>query len=174
MLSAAFHRLAAHPHQRLRLGLREVTDDERLKQIVNSCGFTNLALVDSNVPYAVPLSFSCVWGKVPTFYLHGATASRKTSAIAKNPNGCLTFVRSGTFVPPTDGRPCSSTYYYESVIAEGPIEVLTDPAEKEKGLRVIVAHYDPVTGPIPAATLERVVVLRLVAKYLAGKANLPK
>jgi hypothetical protein len=62
MLSTAFRRLVAHPHQQLRLALREVTDDERLKQIVNSCSFTNLALVDGNGPYAVRVSFGCVWG----------------------------------------------------------------------------------------------------------------
>jgi nitroimidazol reductase NimA-like FMN-containing flavoprotein (pyridoxamine 5'-phosphate oxidase superfamily) len=174
MLSAAFHRLAARPHRPLRLALREVTDDERLKQIVNSCGFTNLALVDGKVPYAVPLSFGCVWGTDPVFYLHGATAGRKMDAIAKNPNACLTFVRSDSFAPPAAGQPCTATYHYESVIAEGPIEVVTDPAEKEKGLRVIVAHYDPVTGSFPSAILDRAVVIKVVAKYLAGKANLPQ
>lgn len=169
MLRSVLSRSFAHPHQKLRLSLREIKKEEVLRSVIDSCSYTVLSLSDGFSPYGVPLSFGYKWGRDPIFYLHCATAGRKLDTIGTNPKGCLTFVGKSTFVPSKTGLACGAGFDYASVIAEGEIEILRTESEKEAALSEIVKQYKQPIGKFSPEMMERVVVLRLTATKLAGK-----
>jgi nitroimidazol reductase NimA-like FMN-containing flavoprotein (pyridoxamine 5'-phosphate oxidase superfamily) len=171
MLRASLGRAFAHPHQKLRLGLQEIKKDEDLKSIIDSCSYAILGLSDGIRPYAVPLSFGYEWGKDPIFFLHCATAGRKLDIISKNPKGCLTFVGRAEFSPSKTPSACNAGLKYASVIAEGDIELVRDDAEREAALTAIVKKYTQPVGRFDPGALKRLIVLRLKATALAGKAH---
>ena len=54
---------------------------------------------------------------------------------------------------------------FESLTAEGEIEVITDPEQKNQALAAIMSHYKQPTDTV----LAKINVYRLVAKNLCGK-----
>ena len=57
---------------------REITDGEKIREIIEGCGCLRLGLCDDEGMYIVPLNFGAVceagqW----YFYCHGASAGRK-------------------------------------------------------------------------------------------------
>lgn len=64
---------------------REVTDPERIREIIKSCDCCRIGLVDDGVPYIVPLSFGYVQeGEMGCFYFHGASQGRKLELSRQN------------------------------------------------------------------------------------------
>jgi nitroimidazol reductase NimA-like FMN-containing flavoprotein (pyridoxamine 5'-phosphate oxidase superfamily) len=171
MIRSALVRTFAHPHQKLRLGLQEIKKDEVLKAIIDSCSYTILGLSDGVRPYAVPLSFGYKWGKYPIFYLHCATAGRKLDIISQNSKGCLTFVGRATFSPSKTPSPCNAQLEYASVIAEGDIELLRGDEERKEALTAIVRKYGQPGVNFAPDVMKRVIVMKLKATMLAGKAH---
>ena len=154
----------------MRFAAREVTDDDHLRSILDGCTHANVGLVGPDgKPYVVPLSFGYHWGKDPVLFFHSANAGRKVEAITHNQSACATFVKTSELIPAPEGNPCGASMRFESLIAEGEIEVITDPEEKNQALAAIMSHYKQPTGPFKDAVLAKTNVYRLVAKNLCGK-----
>ncbi len=65
---------------------REVTDFDRLVDIIGQCHVLRLGLADGDFPYIVPVNFGyTVQGQEVRFYIHGAMAGRKYELLLKNP-----------------------------------------------------------------------------------------
>ena len=64
---------------------REVTDNEKIKEIIKTCDCCRLGLNDNGKVYIVPLNFGFTEknGKY-TFYFHGARTGRKLDIIKQN------------------------------------------------------------------------------------------
>ena len=107
-----------------------------------------------------------------TLVFHGAAEGRKAECWRADPRVSASFVGAAEFVP---GSPrCRSTCLYESVIASGNMECLTDLEEKIHALNRIMAHYGgESSGAFPAAALERTAVFHFAAASISGTSNRP-
>ena len=131
----------------------------------------HLGLVDAGGAYVVPVSFAhrrtdaCA----VTVYVHGSGQGRKILAIRKNPDARICF-QAEIWHGVGD-----MTQWYESVIGFGTARVVTDHAEAELGLRMIVTKYSPESiDQVTPAVVADVTMLALDLDELTAKANLPQ
>ncbi len=100
----------------------------------------HLALIDSGMPYVVPLNYGAdTDGELPVFYFHGAKEGKKIDCIRANPAGCLSIDVGHELVTGESG--CDWGMKYASVIARGRLEIVDDPDEKKKGLDLLMRQY---------------------------------
>ncbi|MBR0382575.1 MAG: pyridoxamine 5'-phosphate oxidase family protein [Eubacterium sp.] len=107
----------------------EVTDPEKILEILNKCKVTHIGLVDDGMPYIVPMNFGYTMedGKL-TLILHCAVKGYKLDVIARNPNCCFEMECD---VQPFVGRmPCQYGTSYSSLMGRGTIEVVENVQEK--------------------------------------------
>ena len=148
---------------------REITDYQKILQIVSSCDCCRIGLVDGGEPYIVPLNFG--WedrdGRL-VLYFHSAAEGRKIDLIPRQSLAAFEMDTSHRLSP--GGTACQFSYLYQCVMGKGRIEILREPAEKIYGLQKIMAHYtDKTDWDFPAATLDRIAVLRLEVCELSCK-----
>ncbi len=118
---------------------REITDVNEIKEILNTCSYLHLGLVDDGMPYIVPLNYGIIEDEQDghyIIYLHGANKGRKLDVIRKNPNCCFTMERN---VEPFEGRmACQYGMVYESIMGTGQVHIVDDVNEKMKGLLALM------------------------------------
>lgn len=109
-------------------------------EVLASAPFVTVSMTsDSGMPYAVPLSL--VKKNDNTFYFHCAQEGKKLGLLSKNPNVCLSAVgKCKPTVGPKDG---SFTLEFQSAIAFGKAELVSDNAEKVDAMRLICQKYLP-------------------------------
>lgn len=89
--------------------------------------------------YGLPLSLATIDGNI--WYFHCALEGDKLDAIAAHPEVCLSAVsKCRPTVGPKDG---SFTLQYQSAVAFGNAELVTDEAEKILALRIISERFLP-------------------------------
>ncbi|MCD8147480.1 MAG: pyridoxamine 5'-phosphate oxidase family protein [Clostridiales bacterium] len=148
---------------------REITDFEEICSLVERCQVVHLAMADGETPYVVPLSFGWVAedGRL-TLYFHSACEGRKLDILHRNPQVC--FEMDCAFYVRRDETPCRWGAAFASVIGTGAVEILTDPAEKKKGLDALMAHYGWAgEAAYDEGTLARTCVCKVTARTLTGK-----
>lgn len=131
------------PHH-LRRTDREITDPARIEALLREGRFCTIALADEDGPYAVTLSY----GYDPAasrLYFHCAAEGRKIDAIARDPRACATVIADRGYKHGECAHP------FESVVLHGTMRLVSDPAEKLHGLRVLVEHLED--GPDAFATM---------------------
>lgn len=148
---------------------REVTDPQTIQDILSRCTVCRLGFCDGDRAYIVPLSFGwAVENGTYTFYFHGAQEGRKIDLIRAN--GRAGFeLDTGYQLHPAD-KACGWSAAFQSILGEGPVSFVEDPAEKRKALTRIMAHN---TGredwEFPDAMLNATCVYRLTAEELSCK-----
>lgn len=125
------------PHH-LRRTDREITDDARIDGLLGEGRFCSIALCDGAGPYVVTLSYGFD-AESNRLYFHAAGEGRKVSAIEADPRASASVVLDRGYKSGECAHP------YESVVLHGSMRVVTDPAERLHGLRVLVEHLEP--GP---------------------------
>ena len=159
----------------MRRAKRAVDSLDELRGIIEKCPVVRVGSHDAEGVVIVPMSFGyevdasdggadARW----TFWLHCAAEGRKTDAWAADPQVALELdvpvgVIGGDYS-------CAYSYAYESVMASGRASRVTDPVQKVRGLKVIMAHMAP-GAPVefkPEA-VERVDVWRVDVEHLTGK-----
>lgn len=102
--------------------------------------YMTVSMTDTNgQPYSVPLSLAHAGEH--TFYFHCAKEGRKLDIIQTNPHVCLTAV--SKCKPTTGPKDGSFTLEFESAIAFGKAEIVTDDYEKREALRAICQRFLP-------------------------------
>ena len=155
----------------MRRSERAVTDPVEIAGILERATVAHLAFLEDGRPAIVPMSFGFSReAERFVFYFHGSGEGRKCTCWRRDPRVALEVVGRNEFL--LQSPACRSTCLYESVMAEGVIEPVTDPAAKARGLDLIMNHCGA-PGPFdyPAAMLERTMVFRLVASEISGKSN---
>ena len=118
---------------------REITDQNQIQDILNTCSYLHLGLSDDGMPYVVPLNYGLVKDEIDghyIIYLHGAHEGRKLDIIKKNPNCCFTMERN---VAPFEGRmACQHGMVYESIMGVGKVSIVDDPEEKMLALTALM------------------------------------
>ena len=146
-----------------------VTDPARSDEIIASCDRCRLAFADGTHPYIVPLSFGYARREeAQLFYFHGAAVGRKVDLIRRLGYAGFELDRDGT-IHPSD-QACDFSVRYQSVIGEGEIAEVTDPAEKAQVLQIIMKQYSGREDwEFPETVLAKTGVFRLVVKELSAR-----
>ena len=152
---------------------REVTDPQRIREMFSQCPCCRLGLQDGRTVYVVPLHVGYVQraGR-HVLYFHGAKEGRKLELIRQNGYAGFEMDTGGT-IRGEGEMACQYTSAFCSLIGDGPVTVVEDPAEKELGLTAVMRQC---TGreqwTFAPAALEAVCVFRLDVEHVSCKEHL--
>ena len=124
---------------------REITDAEKITQIIQTCHCCRLGFCDNGAVYIVPLNFGYAEenGK-RVFYFHSANSGRKLDLIAGTP--------------------------LQSVIGTGRVSFVEEAAQKEAALQALMLHNTGKDGwTFSGAMLDSVRVFKLEVETLSCK-----
>jgi nitroimidazol reductase NimA-like FMN-containing flavoprotein (pyridoxamine 5'-phosphate oxidase superfamily) len=146
---------------------RAITDKAEIARIVMGQKFLTLALCAENRPYLVTLSHAYDADR-GCFYFHCAPTGRKLDLIAANPQVYGQVLEDCGYV----ATECE--HKYRTVQFEGKAELVADPDEKLRALRLLVERLEPAPEPVKARLLqpERLVgvaVIRVLVESWSGK-----
>ena len=148
---------------------REVTDINIIEEILKECKTCHVAMVDDGAPYAVPLSYGykILDGRVLELYFHSAFEGRKIDILRHDNRVCFEISYEGESVHPEN--PCSSGYYFGSVIGFGEAVFIDDVTEKCNALSLMFKHQAGKDVAFTAAQAQGVCVFKIVSADFTGK-----
>lgn len=153
------------PEVPLRRKDRKLTREEALA-ILARAETATVSLVTPQGPYGFPVSPVCVDGKL---YFHSAKEGRKIDAI-KADSRCWMSAFTDV-VPATD----KFTTYFESAMAWGDLELVTDEQEIQTALKALCEKFTPTNMPDFSRALERslpiTALYSLRLDHVSGKAK---
>ncbi len=118
---------------------REVTEQAKIDEIIESCDCLRLGLNAEGGAYIVPLSFGYAPGAPARFYFHSAMEGRKVSMIGSGAKAGFELDCAHALGEAELG--CKHTYFFRSVIGTGFVRPVEDLEEKRRALALIMAHY---------------------------------
>lgn len=148
---------------------REITDNQKITDIISSCKCIRIGFNDEGQVYIVPLNYGYTVndGKY-IFYFHGAKEGRKIELIHKNPY--VGFEMDTNVKIIESDIACNHSAYYSSIIGNGYVSIVDDLEEKKSGLLSIMKHN---TGKakwdFPKAAVNSCCVFKLVVEQLSCK-----
>ncbi len=149
---------------------REITDINRIKDIIKKCDVCRVAFNDDEVPYIIPFNFGAdTDGERIKFYFHGAKKGYKYKLIEKNNQVCFEMDCSHELV--TDDSKGYCTMKYESIIGRGYIEILPD-EEKLQALNKIMAQYHEEEFKFKKSAIKYTNILCLTVEKITAKSNI--
>ncbi|MGN1095426.1 MAG: pyridoxamine 5'-phosphate oxidase family protein [Eubacteriales bacterium] len=115
---------------------REITDTERILDIVSRADTVHLAISDGEYPYVVPLSYGYEFkdGNI-ILYIHGASEGKKHILLEKDPRVCAEISIFKGYAETGHSFTCE----YESVIGYGTAEKITG-KDAEHGTELLLSH----------------------------------
>ncbi|MDE7277746.1 MAG: pyridoxamine 5'-phosphate oxidase family protein [Lachnospiraceae bacterium] len=148
---------------------REVTDIDEIRNILNACKTASIAMIDGEMPYVVPLSYGYeLKGDSLVLYFHCAKEGRKLEVLKRNPKVCFVIFQEGEPLY-AEKAPCSSGYYYSSVIGDGVASLIEDSAGKRYALQKMFAQQAGKTIEFTEAQADTVCVFQIVSETYTGK-----
>lgn len=152
---------------------REITDFNKIVEVIKNCDVCRLALNDDGYPYVLPLNFGLevVDGTI-YLYFHSALEGYKVDLIKKDNRASFEMDCKHQLQYFEEKGYCTMTY--ESVIGRGYIRIL-DEEEKLEALKKLMGHYhkDKEAYFNPAA-ISRTLVYVLEVEKVTGKRKEPK
>ena len=147
---------------------RVLSFKQELEDIIRRCQFCNIAMVDEeNKPYVIPMNFGY---KNDQVFLHGSKIGRKNDILRMNPSVCLSFSTDHDLRYVNEEIACSWGMRYRSVLIFGRVEFVDDPAEKVKGLNIIMANYSDKEFTYNDPAVQDVQVYKVVVEKMEGRA----
>ena len=120
---------------------REITEAAATDEILREADSCSLALLDGDAPYVIALNYGHEWtpsGSL-TLYFHCAKEGKKLELIRANPRAA--FIAHARHQLTRGENACDWGMNYASVAGSGVISFVVDPAEKKKGLDLLMEHY---------------------------------
>lgn len=118
---------------------REVTDNNKITEIINNCQCCRIGFNDNGSIYIVPLNFGYVYNHdCYTFYFHSAKEGRKIDLIQNSPN--VGFEMDTGYKLHTAELACNYSAGFQSIIGNGTVEIVNDTDEKIRGLSLLMEH----------------------------------
>ena len=155
---------------------RQVTDLEKIKEVVEACQVVRIAFNGQEYPYIVPVNYGYKWEEEQLIlYVHGATKGEKIDRLQADEKVAIemddkhALVEGGT-------KAASYSYAYESIIGFGKAELLSDLEEKRFALHALMDHaakgmpFDE----IPERMIERTGVIKITVTDYTMKQHQPK
>lgn len=151
---------------------REITDINKIFEIIDNCPVIHLAMTDNGKPYVVALNFGYErQGDDLILYFHSAYEGRKIDILKKNPEVYFQMECSGRLIVGAAEEPCTYGYSYDSVMGSGKIEFIEDEEEKTQGLNCLMHHAGKTDNDFcfPKEMLSRTSVYCLRSSDFTGK-----
>lgn len=118
---------------------REVTDQERIEDIIRRCNCCRIGFYDNGEVYIVPLNFGYEKkDDTYVFYFHGAKEGRKLELMKKNPD--VGFEMDTDCTISTAEIACNYSAYFHSIIGNGILSIVSETEEKKFGLSLLMEH----------------------------------
>lgn len=120
-----------------------IEDKESLLEILNSCEYGTLSLIDGDSPYSVPLNFS--WHDESIIF-HGANEGKKIALITQNPKASFSVVKPYSFIPSyfsDTTSACPATQFFASIIFDGEVKIINDLEKKAAALNSLMQKMQP-------------------------------
>jgi len=148
----------------LRRQEKEIADRAVIDSILHRATICRLGLADGSDPYVVPLCFGYD-GR--SLFFHSALSGRKIDMIKRNSRVCFEVDVDQEIVG--GAKACGWTMKYKSAIGFGRAILIHDPAEKEKGLQILMRHYSDGAFTMPKAALDKTLVIKVEIESVTGK-----
>ena len=153
---------------------RAVTSFSSMLSILERCDCCRLAFSDAgSAPYIVPMNFGYqAKGELLVLYFHCASDGKRLQCLQQDPLVGFELDTGHRRLP--GPSPCSFSFCYQSIIGQGRLELLTEPAEKAAALTLLLAHYSeaPVVG-FPPEALNHVAAMKLSVTEWTCKEHRP-
>ncbi len=151
---------------------REITDRDKIEQIISACHCCRLGFQDAGEVYIVPLSFGYIRdNETYIFYFHGATEGRKIDLIRTSPH--VGFEMDTGYVLHEADEACGYAARFQSIIGNGVVSIVEDREEKKKGLSELMKHTSGKDGwEFREKMVDAVCVFRLVVETMSCKEHL--
>jgi len=163
---------STRPLAQVRRADRAVTDEGWIKEFLRRAAYGVLATAVEGQPFINSNLF--VYDEAAqAIYLHTAPVGRTHTNIQANPRVCFSVSQMGRLLPAAEALEFSVEY--AGVVVFGGITLLTDDAEKEYGLQLLLDKYFPHLQPgrdyrpITPEELKRTAVYRLNIEQWSGK-----
>ncbi|MDD4234952.1 MAG: pyridoxamine 5'-phosphate oxidase family protein [Bacteroidales bacterium] len=115
-----------------------ITSLREVEEIINSVEVCTLAMVDGDMPYAIPMNFAYSDGYL---YFHGAPFGRRIEILKNNSNVCAVFYNGADMYIQNEKVACSYSMKFRSVLVNGKLENIIDDSEKRNILNKVMKHY---------------------------------
>ena len=150
---------------------REITDFSTIIEIIESCDCCRLGFVDEKEVYIVPMSFGYeMEGEKISLFFHSAKEGRKIELLPTN--RIVSFEMDSEHYLKEGNEPCSFTFYYQSIMGKGVLEIVPEGHEKNRGMKKIMEHYsERKEWGFNEKALDKTVILKLSVTELSAKAN---
>jgi nitroimidazol reductase NimA-like FMN-containing flavoprotein (pyridoxamine 5'-phosphate oxidase superfamily) len=144
---------------------KQLLPQETAVEILNrNTGGTLALLGDEDYPYAVPISYVYVDGKL---YFHSAKTGHKIDAIKKHAKASFTVIDKDQIVPE------KYTTYFRSVIAFGKVRLVEDMDEMREIATKLAMKYSPgFEEGIPAeidSSIKNMAIIELEIEHMTAK-----
>lgn len=136
-----------------------------IDKIIHKSLICHLACCLDEQPYVIPISFGYD-GKC--IYFHTAKAGKKNKIFLENPCVCLAFETDIKLISDEE-KACKWSFDFQSVIASGEIEEISDPALKNAGLNQIMRHYSGKDWEMPEREISKTKIWGVELKNITGK-----
>ena len=147
---------------------REITDQDKINDIMRRCTCCRVGFQDEGEVYIVPLNFGFEAGEAYTFYFHGAKEGRKIDLIQSSNQ--VGFEMDTNYLLHEADIACGYSARFQSVIGNGVVSMIDALEEKRHALSVIMEHH---TGKkdwtFEDKMLEAVAVFKLEVTKLSCK-----
>ncbi len=153
---------------------RQITDPNRILDILNRGKVLHLGLCVDNEPYVVPMNYGYTQeGEKLVIYLHSALRGKKLDMIRANPN---VFFEIDCDIVPFEGvLPCQYGVTYSSVMGKGIAQIVEDVEEKKKAMSVLMQTQTGKDFSFVDRLVSMVAVIRIdVSEYTAKHRPLPE
>lgn len=148
---------------------RELTDPQKIQEIIAKCDCCRLGLVDDGEAYIVPLNFAFVpAGDRGVFYFHSANEGHKIQLLRRQKTvsfelDCDHRLRVGDVA-------CRYGYAYQSVMGRGTVTFVEDTAEKQWALARLMTRYTKQTDwQFTEPEVSAVQVIKLTVSHWTAK-----
>ena len=150
---------------------REVTDAAAIREIMEACHCCRVGFSDQGSVYIVPLIFGySIENGQYTLYFHSAKEGRKIALLETAPQVGFEM-DTGYQLHPAETA-CGHAAAYQSIIGTGKAELVTDIAEKQRGLSLLMLHETGKSGwNITEQNAEAVAVFRITVTELSCKVH---
>lgn len=152
----------------------QITDEGRIRDILDTAKVLHLGLAVNNEPYVVPMNYGYILedGKL-TLYLHSAVRGKKLDMVRANAN---VFFELECGLQPFEGRvPCQYGLVYSSVMGRGKACIVEDVEEKKQAMSILMKTQTGKDFTFEDRLVSIVSVIRIdVENYTAKHRPLPE
>lgn len=146
----------------------EITDSNKINEVIGRCQFCRIGLCDNGVPYLVPVCFGY---KPGVMYFHCAKEGRKLDILRKNNRVCFQMDCDTEILKGMNA--CDWGLRYMSIMGEGRAFLVSEKEEKMSALEIIMRKYSGSEQEFlfNEQSVTRTEIVRITIESVSGKHN---